>query len=194
MAQPQFPVSRRAWPVRRQVRVVLLVAVVALAAALFAAGALRARPETQLRPASSAASIRLSNAQLSTLEIQPVTVRTFRSEELTEGQIALNGDTATQVFSPFSGRVLSVMAGPGESVKKGSPLLRIDASEFLQAQSDLLNSVAALKHAAYEGKGGSLQDWQQSQAELAAAQTAFAAARDRLRIFGKTGAQIDAIE
>jgi len=182
---------------------VLLVAVVALAAALFAAGALRARPETQLRPASSAASIRLSNAQLSTLEIQPVTVRTFRSEELTEGQIALNGDTATQVFSPFSGRVLSVMAGPGESVKKGSPLLRIDASEFLQAQSDLLNSVAALKlartneerkHAAYEGKGGSLQDWQQSQAELAAAQTAFAAARDRLRIFGKTGAQIDAIE
>jgi cobalt-zinc-cadmium efflux system membrane fusion protein len=182
---------------------VLLVAVVALAAALFAAGALRARPEMQLRPASSAASIRLSNAQLSTLEIQPVTVRTFRSEELTEGQIALNGDTATQVFSPFSGRVLSVMAGPGESVKKGSPLLRIDASEFLQAQSDLLNSVAALKlartneerkHAAYEGKGGSLQDWQQSQAELAAAQTAFAAARDRLRIFGKTGAQIDVIE
>jgi cobalt-zinc-cadmium efflux system membrane fusion protein len=130
-------------------------------------------------------------------------VRTFRSEELTEGQIALNGDTATQVFSPFSGRVLSVMAGPGEPVKKGSPLLRIDASEFLQGQSDLLNSAAALKlartneqrkHAAYEGKGGSLQDWQQSQAELAAAQTAFAAARDRLRIFGKTDAQIDAIE
>jgi cobalt-zinc-cadmium efflux system membrane fusion protein len=92
---------------------------------------------------------------------------------------------------------------PGEHVKKGTPLLRIDASEFLQGQSDLLNAVAALKlartneerkHAAYEGKGGSLQDWQQSQAELAAAQTTFAAAHDRLRIFGTTDEQIEAIE
>jgi len=183
---------------------VLLVALVAAAAVLFAAGTLRAHPQTQPQASSAASSaFRLTNAQLSTLEIQPVVLRTFRSEELTEGQIALNGDTATQVFSPFSGRVLSVMAGPGEYVRKGTPLLRIDASEFLQGQSDLLNAGAALKlartneerkHAAYEGKGGSLQDWQQSQAELAAAQTTFAAAHDRLRIFGKTDPQIEAIE
>lgn len=181
----------------------LILAVAAAAAVLFGAGTLRAHPETQNRAASSDGSIRLTNAQLSTLEIQPVALRMFRTEELTEGQIALNGDTATQVFSPFSGRVLRVMAGPGEHVKKGTPLLRIDASEFLQGESDLLNAAAVLKlartneerkHAAYEGKGGSLQDWQQSQADLAAARTAFAAAHDRLRIFGKTDPEIEAIE
>jgi len=82
-------------------------------------------------------------------------------------------------------------------------LLRVDASEFLQGQSDLLNAAAALKlahtneerrHAAFDSKGGSLQDWQQAQAELAAAQTQFAAAHDRLRILGKTDEEIAAIE
>jgi membrane fusion protein, heavy metal efflux system len=50
------------------------------------------------------------------------------------------------------------------------------------------------KHAAYESKGGSLQDWQQAQADLAAAETAFASAHDKLRILGKTDAEIAAIE
>jgi cobalt-zinc-cadmium efflux system membrane fusion protein len=147
--------------------------------------------------------LRLSAAQLATLEIEPVVTRSFRTEEVTDGRIALNGDTTTQVFSPYSGRVVRVMASPGESVKQGAALLRIDASEFVQAQSDLLNSAATLrlvrtneerKHAAFEGKGGSLQDWQQAQADLAAAETAFASARNRLRIFGKSDEEIAAIE
>ena len=54
---------------------------------------------------------------------------------------------------------------------------------------------------AYEAKGGALKDWQQSQVELAAAQgglrsatAALAAVRDRFRIFGKSDAEIDALE
>jgi membrane fusion protein, heavy metal efflux system len=204
MAPPQPPILQRAWPPVRQLRVVLIGALIVAVALLFGEAALRARTDPPRAPTSPAsADFHLTNAQLSTLEIQPVIVRTFRSEELAEGQIALNGDTATQVFSPFSGRVLRVMAGPGEYVRRGTPLLQIDAAEFLQGQSDLLNATAALKlaraneerkHAAYDGKGGSLQDWQQSQADLAAAQTAVAAARDRLRIFGQTDGQIEAIE
>ena len=73
----------------------------------------------------------------------------------------------------------------------------------MQAQSDLLNAAAALKlartneerkHAAFDSKGGSLQDWQQAQADLAAAQTHLRSARNRLRIFGKTDPQIAALE
>jgi cobalt-zinc-cadmium efflux system membrane fusion protein len=202
MDQPQSPIVQRAWPVPRQVRVVLIVALVAGAVVLFG-GTLRARaPEEHGTGPAASDEFRLSSAQLSTLEIQPVGVHTFRSEELTDGQIALNGDTATQVFSPFSGRVLSVMAGPGEYVRKGTRLLRIDASEFLQAQSDLLNAEAGLKlaranearkHAAFDSKGGSMQDWQQAQAELSSAETALAAARERLRILGKTDEEIAAI-
>jgi cobalt-zinc-cadmium efflux system membrane fusion protein len=202
MDQPRFPMLR-AWPIKKQLRVVLVVALVAAAVVLF--GELPRHAHASADQAGTAVTpdeFRLTSAQLSTLEIRPVTLHTFRSEEMTEGQITLNGDTATQVFSPYSGRVLSVMAGPGELVKKGAPLLRLDASEFVQGQSDLRNAASTLKlartneerkHAAYESKGGSLQDWQQSQADLAAAQTAFAAAHDRLRILGKSDQEIAAI-
>ncbi len=192
MDEPQYQVLQRPWPVRRQLRVVFIVALVACGVVLL--GMLRARAPAEHSSGSgttTSSEFRLSNAQLSTLEIQPVTVRAFRTEELTEGRIALNGDTATQVFSPYSGRVVSVMAGPGEYVSKGAPLLRIATPEFLQAQSDLLNTSASLKlartsearkNAAYESKGGSLQDWQQAQADLTAAETGRAAAQNRLRI------------
>jgi cobalt-zinc-cadmium efflux system membrane fusion protein len=81
--------------------------------------------------------------------------------------------------------------------------LRLEASEFVQAQSDLLNAAAALKlarineerkHSAYESKGGSLQDWQQSQVDLTAAENADTSAKNRLRILGKSDAEIAAIE
>ena len=76
-------------------------------------------------------------------------------------------------------------------------------SEFAQAQSDLLNANAQLKlariaeerrHAAFDSKGGSQQDWQQAQTDLAAAQTALDSVRNRLRIFGQSDAQIAALE
>jgi cobalt-zinc-cadmium efflux system membrane fusion protein len=166
---------------------------------------LRARAGEPVEQQESAASneLRLSATQLATLEIDPVTIRAFRTEDVTDGRIALNGDTTTQVFSPYSGRVVRVVAGPGEYVKQGAPLLRIEATEFVQAQSDLLNTAATVKlarineqrkHAAYDGKGGSQQDWQQAQVDLAAAETAFTSARNRLLILGKTDREIAAIE
>jgi cobalt-zinc-cadmium efflux system membrane fusion protein len=88
-------------------------------------------------------------------------------------------------------------------VKKGAPLATIDATEFVQAQNDLNTAAAQLKlarinesrkHALYEAKGGSLQDWQQSQADLTAAETALHSVRNRLKILGQSDAEIDALE
>ena len=98
---------------------------------------------------------------------------------------------------------MRVMASPGEYVKRGAPLLRIEASEFAQAQSDLHNAAATLKlarineerkHAAYDNKGGSLQDWQQAQVDLAAAENAATSAGNRLRILGKSDQEIAQLE
>ncbi len=204
MDQAELSLQRRALPPGKQIRIVLIVVLVAAAALLIGWGALRATAgEPQPTPPGAANEVRLSSAQLATLEINTVATRTFRTEELTEGQIALNGDTTTQVFSPYSGRVVRVLASPGEYVKQGAPLLRIEASEFVQAQSDLLNAAATLKlarlseerkHAAFEGKGGSMQDWQQAQVDLTAAENAAESAKNRLRILGKTDAEIAAIE
>jgi cobalt-zinc-cadmium efflux system membrane fusion protein len=88
-------------------------------------------------------------------------------------------------------------------VKKGAPLATVEASEFVQGQSDLSTAAAQVKlartnetrkHALYDAKGGSLQDWQQAQSDLTAATTALNAARNRLRILGKSEAEIAALE
>ncbi len=155
-------------------------------------------------------------AQLAALKIVAVAKGSFRTEHVTDGKIALNGDQTTLVFSPYSGRVTQVLAGPGEVVKQGQPLAALQASEFVQGQSDLLAAQAAVamanaqlslaqtnerrKHALYDAKAGSLQDWQQSQSDLTAAQSAgrtadanLAAVRNRLSILGKSDAEIDAL-
>jgi cobalt-zinc-cadmium efflux system membrane fusion protein len=205
MEQAELSLLRRALPPGKQIRVVLVIVLAAAGALAVGWGALRARASepAPTHEATASNEVRLTSAQLATLEINTVAIRPCRTEEVTDGQIALNGDTTTQVFSPYSGRVVRVLASPGEYVKQGAPLLRIEASEFVQAQSDLLNTAAALKlarineerkHAAYDSKGGSLQDWQQAQADLAAAENASTSAANRLRILGKTSQEIAAIE
>src|ERR1700742_1706260 len=205
MEKAELSLLRRALPPGKQIRVVAVIVLAAAGALVIGWGALRA-PAGE--PAASneqeiSNEVHLSSAQLSTLEINTVQSRPFRTEEVTDGQIALNGDTTTQVFSPYSGRVVRVLASPGEYVKQGAPLLRIEASEYVQAQSDLLNAASTLKlarineqrkHAAYDSKGGSLQDWQQAQVDLATAENAHTSAANRLRILGKSDHEIADIE
>lgn len=140
--------------------------------------------------------------QLKTLTVESVGLRAFSSEERTEGKIAINGDRSTPVFSPYSGRVVRVIAGLGDTVTQGQPLATIQASELAQAQNDLHTAMAqvtlthnteARKHALYDIKGGSLADWQQAQADLATAEAALIAVRNRLHILGYTDEAIDSL-
>jgi cobalt-zinc-cadmium efflux system membrane fusion protein len=146
---------------------------------------------------------RATAQQIKTFTIEPVVLHAFVSEESTEGKIAVNANRATPVYSPYSGRITRVIAGLGDVVKAGAPLATLAASEFVQAQSDLSTAAAqvklarineARKRALYEAKGGSLQDWQQSQADLASAEAALQSVRNRLRIFDKSDAEIDGLE
>jgi cobalt-zinc-cadmium efflux system membrane fusion protein len=202
-----YGLARRALPVRKQLQIVLLIALGAAGILFLGWGASRlsaAQPEQPLVSAKATDnSLHLTPSQLSSLTVNTVGRLAFRTEELADGRIALNSDTATQVFSPYSGRVIRVIAGIGQHVRKGAPLFSMEAAEFAQTQSDLLNANTQLKlariaeerrHAAFDSKGGSLQDWQQSQADLAAAQTALDSVRNRLRIFGETDEQIASLE
>src|SRR3569833_3258798 len=207
MDQTTYGLARRALPVRKQLQIVGLLALGAAGILLLGWGASRlsaAQPEQPLAtPTASDNALHLTPSQLSSLTVNTVGRLGFRTEEIDDGRIALNSDTATQVFSPYSGRVIRVIAGIGQHVKKGAPLFSIDAAEFAQTQRDLLNTNTQLKlakiaeerrHAAFDSKGGSLQDRQQAQADLAAAQTALDSVRNRLRIFGQTDEQIAALE
>jgi cobalt-zinc-cadmium efflux system membrane fusion protein len=208
MDQKTYGLARRALPKARQAQIVLLMALSAAGILAVGWGVSRLHAAQPEAPAAAGSShldtaVHLTPSQLSGLTVDTVATLGFRSEQVADGRIALNSDTATQVFSPYSGRVIRVLAGIGAHVKKGAPLFSIEASEFAQAQSDLLNALSQLKlariaeerrHAAFDSKGGSLADWQQAQADLTAAQTALDSVRNRLKIFGQTDAQIAALE
>jgi cobalt-zinc-cadmium efflux system membrane fusion protein len=160
---------------------------------------------------------RPSETQWASLRIAPVEAAAFRDERATDGKIGINEDTTTPVFSPYSGRVTRLIAKPGERVQRGDPLFAIEANEFVQGQNDLVSAVAGVEKARsklalaqnFERRqkellairGGSLKDLEQAQSDLVSAQgdlrsseIALAAVRNRLRILGRTDAEIDALE
>lgn len=198
-------ITGRAWSNSRQWRAAGIAAavVVILILAIWLGGKVLGSHEPPAATSSPPGTFRASAQQLKTLAVQTVQTHGFVSEELTEGKIAVNGDHATPVYSPYSGRITRVIAGLGDTVKQGAPLATLEASEFVQAQSDLKSAAAQVKlarinetrkHALYDAKGGSLQDWQSSQADLATSETALNAVRDRLRILGKSPVDIAQLE
>jgi cobalt-zinc-cadmium efflux system membrane fusion protein len=157
--------------------------------------------------------VRVTEDQMHQLAVAKVELRPFRLEKFAIGQIAYNEDVSTIVLAPFAGRVTRL----GERVSQGAPLLEIDSPEIVVPQNDFLAAIAATNKARaklslaslnearnkglYEGKAGALKDWQQSQAELDAAQndlraaeTAIDAARNRLRILGLTADEIAGLQ
>jgi cobalt-zinc-cadmium efflux system membrane fusion protein len=202
----QEAINRRAWPRDRQ----LLAAGIGIAVAAVLALAVWLDVTQLGKPATPAVApslpldaFRASAAQLKTLTVESIGLHGFVSEESTEGKIAANGDHATPVFSPYSGRITRVIAGLGDSVRAGAPLATLEASEFVQAQNELATAVSQVKlaritesrkHALYDAKGGSLQDWQAAQNDLTEAETALSAIRNRLTILGKSPAEIAALE
>jgi cobalt-zinc-cadmium efflux system membrane fusion protein len=202
----QDSIDRRAWSTDRQWRTAGLAAavvVLGLLAAWLGPRVFGAHEAPAAAAASPPGTFRASPQQLKTLTVEAVQAHGFVSEELTEGKIAVNGDRATPVFSPYSGRVTRVIAGLGDTVKAGAPLATLEASEFVQAQNDLRTAAAQVKiarinetrkHALFDAKGGSLQDWQQAQADLTTAETALGSVRNRLSILGMSAARIAELE
>jgi cobalt-zinc-cadmium efflux system membrane fusion protein len=199
-------------------------ALVLFASAAVAATALmwepRADQPENARPTTSAAppgTFRPTQEQWRGLKLEPVVVRGFVPEQVTEGTIAVDDDLTTPIFSHYSGRVIKVIAMLGDVVEPGAPLFVIHASEFVQAQNDLITALANLQssrsqlrmaqttekraHELYLAQGGALKDWQQAQTDLITAENtvraneiALHAVRSRLRILGKTDQEIASLE
>jgi cobalt-zinc-cadmium efflux system membrane fusion protein len=206
MSSNESPSSSRTlstWAAQHRLAVVVACGVLAASLIVFgrALHLLGASVTPAPPPPTAAGAFRLSDEQLKSMTIEPIADQPFHSEEVTDGKIAYNADTVTPVFSPYSGRVTRLLAPLGAVVRQGQGLFELQASEFAQAQSDLLSAAAQVKltssseqrrHAQYDAHAGSLQDWQQSQNDLAAAQASLASVRNRLRILGRSDSQIDA--
>src|SRR5271167_4869928 len=215
------------FPIKREAEILLRAKLVALILATGTGVAVspliwqpRADQRENVRAAKSAeppGSFRPTQQQWRGLKLEPVATRAFRAEHVTEGTIAIDDDLTTPVFSPYSGRVIKVIAMLGDIVEPGAPLFVIHASEFVQAQNDLITALANLtaarsqlamaqttekrNHELYLAQGGALKDWQQAQTDLVTAQNtirsddiALHAVRSRLRILGKTDVEIASLE
>jgi membrane fusion protein, heavy metal efflux system len=168
-------------------------------------------------PMKGADFIRVVPDQMHQLQVVKVESRAFRTQRSAIGQIGYNEDASTIVLTPFSGRVTRLIAKLGDRVKKGDPMLEIDSPEQLVPQNEFIAAQAAKRKASsqhnlaeiaekrvrdlHEGKAAPSKDLQQAEAQLASAEhdlrsaeSTFEAARVRLRILGRTEAEISKLE
>jgi cobalt-zinc-cadmium efflux system membrane fusion protein len=160
---------------------------------------------------------RLSDAEMRALRIEEVQVREFRAERVAEGRIAYNEDRSTPVFSPYTGRVVRVIARLGDEIRAGEALLEVETTDLAGAANDFLSSLDASNKARstleqalreerrqnslFSARAASQRDVEQARvaaanaaADVRSADAALAAARDKLRVLGRTQDQIRRIE
>jgi cobalt-zinc-cadmium efflux system membrane fusion protein len=161
--------------------------------------------------------IRVADLQLQGIKLEEVATQAFRAERIATGKIGFNEDVMTPVFSPYTGRIIRLIAKPGDVVRKGATLFEIDTPDLVQAEQDLIAAGIAVsrantalglatkaedrQHRLYINKAVALKDWEQAEADLKnaerdvhSAHSALSAARSRLRVFGKTDAEIEKVE
>ena len=150
----------------------------------------------------AAKSIELSEAEFGQFKVGPVAEHEFVVQREAIGNIDFNQERSVQVFPPFSGRILSLFARAGDDVRKGQVLFTLDSPDLLDAESKVISAAATLHvttHALerakqlFEVQGASQKDLDQAAADQQAAEGALRAARDALRIFGKSDADTDRI-
>jgi membrane fusion protein, heavy metal efflux system len=193
-------------------------AVVAIASALIAVS-LWAKPllksdapqnasRTVARAANAAdlkgqvASVTLSEKQAVMVKSGPAGLREFALFKTAVGTIDFNQNMLVQVFSQYPGKIIKAAYNVGDDVRQGDILFTIDSPDLLQAESTLLAAAGVLE---LQGRvlaratnllksgGSAVKDVDQATSDQQTAEGNHKAARDAVRIFGKSDAEIDAV-
>jgi cobalt-zinc-cadmium efflux system membrane fusion protein len=169
------------------------------------AGNAIAAPETAPGPKAApptAGVVDLLETQLKAVKVEVAAEREFQLERSAVGSIDFNEELLTQVFAPYQGRILDLYAKIGDEVKKGQALFTIDSPDLVQASSTLISAAAVLELTTHNlermkmlfaAKAAAQKDFEQATSDNRTAQGAYRAARDAVRIFGKTEAEMDRI-
>jgi membrane fusion protein, heavy metal efflux system len=193
-------------------RAVVIGALVAVAAIAYWAWPSGVRSKAEIAATTSAKvpsatsqnrdSVDLSDSQLASVKVEPVEEREFPIEKEAVGSIDFNEDMETQVFTPYQGKIIALYAAIGDDVKKGQTLFTIDSPDLLAAESTLIAAAGVLElttrnlarlRELYKTLAVSQRDLDQVTSDQQTAEGNLRAARDAVRIFGKTDADIDRI-
>jgi membrane fusion protein, heavy metal efflux system len=146
--------------------------------------------------------VELNEKQLESVKLGEVGEQTFPVEKSAVGSIDFNEDMTVQVFTPYQGRILELFAKVGDDVQKGQVLFTIDSPDLLAAESNLIGAAGVMELTSralqrmkllYETKAVAQKDLEQAVSDQQTADGALKTARDAVRIFGKSDAEIDEI-
>jgi cobalt-zinc-cadmium efflux system membrane fusion protein len=146
------------------------------------------------------ATVELTASQLKAIQIAPVGTYEFPVEKETVGNISFADDLSVQVFPSYQGKIIRCLAELGDQVEKGQPLYTIESPDLIQAESTLIGAAATLELTSKEltraseldgTNGVSQRELEQAKSDQQTAEGALKAARDAVRVFGKTDAEVD---
>ena len=167
-----------------------------------AVAAPEAIPGAKAPSAPAANIVELLETQLKAVKVEVASEREFPIEKSAVGSIDFNEEMLTQVFTPYQGRIVELYAKVGDEVKKVQALFTIDSPDLVQASSTLISSAAVLElttrnleraRMLYAARAAAQKDFEQATSDNRTAEGAYRAARDAVRLFGKTDAEMDRI-
>jgi cobalt-zinc-cadmium efflux system membrane fusion protein len=147
--------------------------------------------------------VQLMSEQILELKVGVVETQTFELKRDAIGIIDFNQDMAVQVFSPYQGRIASMLVRAGEDVTRGQVLYTVQIPDLASAASILISTTGTLRVAnqtlrraqgLYETQSIALKELQQNTADQQAADAAYRAARKTLSLFGLTNKDIEDME
>ena len=151
---------------------------------------------------ASNASVELAGSQLNAIKIESVGTQFFPVEKEAVGSIGFVDDLNVQVFPPYQGKLIKSFVELDDMVEKGQPLYTIDSPDLIQAESTLISAAGTFEVTSKElarvkdlsqTKGISERELEQATSDQQAAEGTLRAAKDAVRVFGKTETEIDQI-
>jgi cobalt-zinc-cadmium efflux system membrane fusion protein len=146
--------------------------------------------------------VELSEKQATAFKALPAEPHAFKVVKNAVGSIDFNQNMLVQAFTTNPGKIVDTPFNVGDEVNKGDTLFTIDSPDLLQAESSLLaasgvlelqtRTLARVKQLLKTG-GGAQKDVDQATSDQQTAEGNYKAARNSVRIFGKTDVEIDRI-
>jgi membrane fusion protein, heavy metal efflux system len=143
----------------------------------------------------------LSPSQLNSIKIASVESHRFDIEKEAVGNISFADDLSVDVFPPYQGTIMKALVELGVRVQKDQPLYTIKSPDLIQAESALIGAAATYELTTKElarardlyttNVGVPQKELEQAISDQQTAEGALKAARDAVRVFGKTDTEID---
>jgi cobalt-zinc-cadmium efflux system membrane fusion protein len=146
--------------------------------------------------------IQLNETQLTAVKLEKVSLQEFEQTRRSVGTIEFNQNKLVTVFPHYQGRILVARPNLGDFVKEGDILFTIQSPDLLAAVSNLitLSGTSTLQRKNLERaktlvKSNAISQQQADQviSDQQSAEGSMKIARDNVRTFGKSDAEIDKI-